>query len=150
MIYNMPDSAKKHHESTESEGWLTAKIFFFFFFFFFRRARSKLRDSFTMVFAQNSSILHWAVHQPITTLKSHEVVQTGHWRTMASLATTFSKIVRMRTNHLAMKQLLFKIVELKIRLCAWRQGESLASINMCWLGVWREPVSDSSANTAYI
>jgi len=24
-----------------------------------------LRDSFTMVFAQNSSIFHWAVHQPI-------------------------------------------------------------------------------------
>ena len=36
----------------------------FFFFFFFRRATSKLRDSFMMVFAQNSSILHWAVHSP--------------------------------------------------------------------------------------
>ena len=32
---------------------------------FFRRASSNLRDSFTMVFAQNSSIFHWAVHQPI-------------------------------------------------------------------------------------
>ena len=39
--------------------------FFFFFFFFFRRASSNLRDSFTMVLAQNSSIFHWAVHQPI-------------------------------------------------------------------------------------
>ena len=27
---------------------------------------SKLRDSFTLVFARNSSILHWALHQPIT------------------------------------------------------------------------------------
>ena len=40
-------------------------FFFFFFFFFFRRASSNLRVSFTMVFAQNSSIFHWAAHQPI-------------------------------------------------------------------------------------
>jgi len=33
-------------------------------FTFYRPASSKLRDSFTMVFAQNSSILYWAVHQP--------------------------------------------------------------------------------------
>ena len=31
-------------------------FFFFFFIFFFRWASSNLRDSFTMVFAQNSSI----------------------------------------------------------------------------------------------
>ena len=36
-----------------------------FFFYFFRRASSNLRDSFTMIFTQNSSIFHWAVHQPI-------------------------------------------------------------------------------------
>ena len=40
-------------------------FFFFFFFFFFRRASSNLRDSFTMGYAQNSSIFHWVVHQPI-------------------------------------------------------------------------------------
>ena len=40
-------------------------FFFFLFFFFFRRASSNLRESFTMVFAQNSSIFHWAVHQTI-------------------------------------------------------------------------------------
>ena len=39
------------------------KIFFFFFFFFYRQAGSKLCDSFMIVFAQNNSILHWAVHQ---------------------------------------------------------------------------------------
>ena len=38
---------------------------FSFFFFFFRQASSYLRDSFTMVFAQNSNIFHKAVHQPI-------------------------------------------------------------------------------------
>jgi len=36
----------------------------FFSFFFFRRANSKLWDSYTVVFMQNS-ILHWAVHKPI-------------------------------------------------------------------------------------
>ena len=49
----------------------------------------------------------WAVHQPIIFLpglKSHEVVQTTHWRTMASFAMPFfSSCVRMRTNHLATK-----------------------------------------------
>jgi len=33
--------------------------------FFFRRASSNWHDSFMMVFAQNSSIFYWAVHQPI-------------------------------------------------------------------------------------
>ena len=37
---------------------------FSFFLFFFRRASLNLRDSFTIVFTQNS-IFHWAVHQPI-------------------------------------------------------------------------------------
>jgi len=57
-----------------------------FSFFFFWRASSNLRDSFMMVFAQNSSIFHWAVHQPIVFfpgVKSHEAIQTAHWRTMA-------------------------------------------------------------------
>jgi len=31
-------------------------------------------------------------------------------------------------NHLATKLLLFKIAELEIWLCAWRQGKPLASI----------------------
>ena len=61
MTKNTPSGAKKHHESTEPESYQTAKMFFFFFFF--RRASSNLRDSFTMVFAQNSSIFHWVVHQ---------------------------------------------------------------------------------------
>ena len=60
MTKNTPSGAKKHRESTELESHQTAKMFFFFifffFFFFFRRASSNLRDSFTMVFAQNSSV----------------------------------------------------------------------------------------------
>ena len=57
MTKNTPSGAKKHREGTEPESHQTAKMFsFFFFFFFFRWASSNLRDSFTMVFAQNSSI----------------------------------------------------------------------------------------------
>jgi len=41
-------------------------------------------------------------------LKFHEAVRTGHWTTMNSLAMQF---VCMHTNHLAMKQLLFKIAK---------------------------------------
>ena len=51
-------------------------------------------------------------------------------------------------NLLATTQLLFKINELEIQLCAWRQGESLASIVD---SVFKESlINDSSANTAYI
>ena len=58
-------------DSRIQPGWVggeshqTAKIFLFFFFFcffFFRWDSSNLRDSFTMVFTQNSSIFNWAVH----------------------------------------------------------------------------------------
>ena len=54
---------EEHCESTEPESRQKAKMFFFFFFF--KRAGSKFCDSFMIVFTQNSSILHWAVHQPI-------------------------------------------------------------------------------------
>jgi len=51
----------------------------------------------------------------------------------------------MRTNHLAMKQLLFKIAELEIRLCAWRHGASIVDT------VFEQSlVNDSSTNTAYM
>ena len=97
---------------------------------------------------QVSSNRYCTSHFIFTTLKSHKVVRTGHWRTMPSLAMPFSKIVCMPTNHLATKQLLFEIVELGIRMCVWRQGESLASIVD---SVFEESlVSDSSVNTEYI
>ena len=76
---------------------------------------------------------------------------TSYWslENYGFISNTISKkVVWMRTNHLAMKQLLFKIAELGIRLCAWRQGEFLASIVD---SVFEQSlVNDSSANTAYI
>ena len=56
---------------------------FSFFLHLLQWVSSKLHVLFTMVFTQNSSILHWAVHQLahhfFTTLKSYKVVQTGQW-----------------------------------------------------------------------
>ena len=93
MMYNTPSGAKKHRESTEPENHRTTKMFFFFFFFFFFRwASSNLPDSFTMVFAQNSSIFHWAVHQPIAFFQvwSHtRRFRAAHWKTMASITKPF-------------------------------------------------------------
>ena len=67
MMNNTPSGLKMHRESTEPESCQMAIMFFFsFFFFFFRWATSKLRDSFTIIFVPNSSILLWAVHQHIT------------------------------------------------------------------------------------
>ena len=133
------------HESTELGSHQTAKCFSFFFF---RRASSKLHDSFTMVFAWNSSILHWAVHQPIA-FHNFEVSRGGLnllVKNYGFINNTIFKNLRMCTNHLATKQLLFQIVELEIRLCAWRQGESLASIVDSVFG--ESLVNDSSADTA--
>jgi len=50
--------------------------------------------------------------------------------------TIFKILVCMHTKQLAMKQLLFKIAELEIWLCARRQRESCIH---CWLSVWTEP-----------
>jgi len=47
---NKPSDAKKHRESKEPESRQS--------FFFFRWASSNLRNSFTLVFGQNSSIFH--------------------------------------------------------------------------------------------
>jgi len=58
MMNNMPTGMKKHRKSTKPESHQMAKIIIIFFFFFFRLDSSKLRDSFKIVFAQNSSILH--------------------------------------------------------------------------------------------
>ena len=63
-----------------------------------------LRNSFTMVFAQNSSIFHWAVHQPFAFFKVW-----SHTRRFEPLLknysflydAVFSSSVRMSTNDLA-------------------------------------------------
>jgi len=55
MTNNMASGMKKHYENIEPESRQTAKMFSFFFF---SQASSKLCSSFTIAFAQNSSILH--------------------------------------------------------------------------------------------
>jgi len=44
----------------------------------------------------------------------------------------------MRTNHLATKQLLIKIVELEIWFTVCMKTGRVFGIH-CWLSVWREP-----------
>ena len=137
MTKNTPSGAKKHRESTEPESHQTAKmIFFFFFFFFFRRANSNSRDSFTMVFAQNSSIFHWAVHQPITL--SREAIRTTHSRTMAAFATPFfftcTHVHKSLSNQI---WLLRKFAELEILLVC---GECLKKLMILQPILHRKPV----------
>ena len=78
-----------------------------FFFFLLQTGSFKFAwDSFTMVFAQNSSILHWAVHQPITFLpfwslmRQFEPLTEELW---LPLQSHISSRVWMGTNHLATK-----------------------------------------------
>ena len=115
-VNNIPSGAKKHCESTEPESRQMAIMFFFhflfffflffFFFFFFRQASSNLCDSITMIFTQNSSIFHWAVHQPIA-LYRFEVSLGGSNCSLKNHSFQcnffFSSSVCMYTNHLAMK-----------------------------------------------
>ena len=114
MTYKTPSCTKKHRESTELESRQMAKLFFFLLFFFFR------------------CILHWALHQPITfhnLLKSHEAVQTeavqtGHWRTMASLVTPF---LHLHT----CAQIITNIIQdfwIRNTVVCMKMGESLSSI----------------------
>jgi len=68
-----------------------------------------------MAFAQNSSIKK-CTRPPL--LKSHNALQTGYWRTVASFAMPFSSLVRMCTKNLATK----------CNYYSGRQGEALSSI----------------------
>jgi len=75
--------------------------------------------------------------------------------TMASLATPFSKIVRMCTNHLATKQLLFKIADIRITVvCVKIDLQQL--LTQCLKRAWSmilQPIlqkSTEEANTAKI
>ena len=57
---------EKHHEITETESHQSAKILFL--------SSDGLVQNCLTIFAQNSSILHQAVHNPFTTLKSHKAL----------------------------------------------------------------------------
>ena len=82
------------------------KCFSFFFFFFFRRASSNLRNSFTMVFAQNSSIFTEQCTS-ISLLSRFEVTRGDSNRSLKNYGflydAIFSSRVRICTNHLATK-----------------------------------------------
>jgi len=120
MTNNTPSGAKKHCESTKPESCQTAKIFFFLLFL--RLPQTGLNwDSFMMALAQNSSILHWAVHQPVTfhnwsLMRWFEPVNEELY---GFICDAIFFIVYMCTNHLATKQLLFNIAEIEIWLCVW-------------------------------
>ena len=81
-------------------------FFFFFFFFFFIRVSSNLRDSFTMVFAQNSSIFTEQCTSP-SLFSRFEVTRGNSNRSLKNYGflydAIFSSHVRMCTNHLATK-----------------------------------------------
>ena len=141
MTKNTPSGTKKHHGSTEPESRQTAKmllllLFFFFFFFFIiiRQASSNLRDSFAMLFAQNSSIFTEQCTSS-SLFSRFEVTQGNSNRSLKNYGFLYDAIffprVRMRINYLA--TILCKIAELEILLVCWE------SLKKAW---------DSSANTA--
>ena len=104
----------------------------------------------TIVFAQNSSIFHWAVHLPITF--PLEVSQDGsNWslKNYGFICNTIFFTCMYAYKSLSNKTYsLLKIAELEIWLCAWRQGECFISI--VDLVFEQSLVNDSSANTACI
>ena len=62
MMNNTPSGTKKYHKNANHKVARQPKGFSFFFF---RQASSKLCDSFTIVFAQNSSKDSLKLHQPL-------------------------------------------------------------------------------------
>ena len=108
--------------------------FFFLSFFLLLQmgASSKLCDSFTMVFAK------WTVHQPITfsqlwsLMRWFKQVQTGHWRTVASLVSDaiFQKLTHVHKS--------LSNEDCWIRnTVVWIKTGRVFGVH-CWLSVWRE------------
>ena len=97
-----------------------------------------------MIFTQNSSMLHSPAHHFFTTLKSNKVVWTSYWRTMASLATPFSKInpcaqiTEQQNNDCWIRNMEKKHED--------RESRWHPLLTQCLKSL----ASDSSANTAYI
>ena len=140
MMNNTPSGVKKYRESTDQ-----------------KVARRPKSSSSADGLVQNCVTLSWwfshkkqhftlsCVPSMFITLKSHKVLQTSHWRTMASLVMPFSSLGCMHTKYLATKCIIIQhcwIIEI------WSghgQGKALLTrhLNKCL-------VSDYSANTAYI
>ena len=94
MTNKTPRIAKNRRESTTPGTRKTGKLFFFLLLSF-RRASSTSTQSLMMVIAQNSSILHRAVHQPIAFSQPpslHQAAAAAHSTTMASFITPFSRL----------------------------------------------------------
>ena len=152
MTDNMPSGAKKHRKSTETESCLMAKHLSFIFFF--RQASSNLLDSFTIVLAQNSRILHWAVHQSISfSQPKFEVSQSSsNWslNNYGSICDTlFYSLVHIGQNHLATKHNYYSRLLNYNSLCAWRLGEPVIHCRLGH-GLKRAWSTILQPNTAYI
>ena len=101
------------------------------FFFFFRQASSKLCDSFTMISPQNSSILHWAVHQPIAFLQLWSLTRHFKLVTEEVWLHLWCHFVHFYTciNYLVTKHNYYSR-----SLCAWTTG--IVLIIHCRLCIW--------------
>ena len=111
----------------------------------FRQANSKLCDSFTMVFTQNSSIYTEQCTSP-SLFHNFEVSQGGSNRSLKNydfISDTIFKICTHAHKSLSNETIIFKIAELEIWLCAWRRGDSLTFIVDSVFG--QSLVNDSSA-----
>jgi len=95
-------------------------FFFFFFFFFFRQASSKLCDSFHDGFMHKTAAFYTEQCTSSSLFHNFEVSRGSSNQSLNNYGfisdTILKKHVRMCTNHLAMKQLLFKIAKLEIQL----------------------------------
>ena len=129
MTYNTPNSARDHRKSTEPESHQMAKVLFF------------LSSSSDRLVQNCVTLSQWFWHKTAafyteqftipSLFNNSEVSGDGLNQSLKNydfISDAIFKNVHMHSNHLATKQLFFKIVELQIWLCAWRQGESLASI----------------------
>ena len=113
MMNNTPTGAKKKHcESTESDNHQTLKCFSVTHNGFHTKKQHVTLTSPSL--SHNSEVSWGSLNR---SLKNYGFITDAIFKNWC-----------MCTSHLATKQLLFKIVELEIQLCAWRQGESLASI----------------------
>ena len=99
LTYDTPSSTEKYCENTEPKSCQTAKYVFF----------TSSSDGLAQICV---TLSRWFLHKTATIYS--EQVQTSHFYQRRH----FQKLVCMCTNHLTMKELLFKFAEFEIRLCA--------------------------------
>ena len=120
MTYNMPTSARKHCESTEPETRQMAKTFFFLSSSSSSPSDGLVENCVTLSqwFSHKAAALYTEQCTSPSLFHNFEISRSGlNWslKTYGFISDAIlKKLVRMRTNHLAMKQLLFKIADLEI------------------------------------